>query len=122
MSNQQPEIQPLKPAPKDSDSLPDRDRPLSTVLLNLHIGDLTMLHQLTFNNLPRFMLAAGFCLISVATSQLVQATETNLNRNSDRADQVTPSGLTTAGLNQKLSQKIRLEGSLLALKIKRSDV
>ncbi|MBW4553322.1 MAG: hypothetical protein KME35_19745 [Aphanocapsa sp. GSE-SYN-MK-11-07L] len=81
-----------------------------------------MLHQLTFNNLPRFMLAAGFCLTSVVTSQLVQATETNLNRNSHRANHATPSRLTTAGLNQKPIQKIRLEDSLLALKIKRSDV
>jgi uncharacterized protein YjbI with pentapeptide repeats len=126
---------------------------------NRKLGDLPMLHQLTFNNLSRFMLTAGFCLTTVFASQLdrpiAQATETNLNRNSlemngvalngtsfnganlngaslnganlsangvdNQADQVTSSRLTTAALNQKPIQKIHLEGSQLALKIKRSD-
>ncbi len=114
-----------------------------------------MLHQLTFNNLSRFMLTAGFCLTGIVASQLAQATEINQHRNSlsmngvslngtsfnganlngaslnganlsangvdSRAEQVTPSRLTTAGLNKKPIQTIRLEGSQLALKIKRSD-
>jgi uncharacterized protein YjbI with pentapeptide repeats len=170
MSNQQPEkVQPLKPDHKNSDSLLDSDRHLSTTFLNLHTGDLAMLHQLTFNNLSRFMLTASFCLTMGFASQLdrpvAHATDTNLHRSGlgmngiaingtsfngtnlnglsfnganlngvslngpglgangvdYQAAQVTPSRLTTAALNQKPIQKIRLEGSQLALKIKRSD-